>query len=268
MEGGMVRRVLTLALVVVAMAIGSGASAQRGQHAAPLTVMTSGAFAAAQLQLGAEFERSNKATITTVDAPSMGSSPDSIPSRLKRGEPVDVVIMSASGLDDLIKQGSVVAGSRVDLARSAIGVAVRAGAPKPDISSAEALKNTLLRAKSIAISSSISGVYISNELVQKLGIADQVRAKIRTIDKERVGSVVARGDADIGFQQVSELLPVSGIDYLGPLPAAVQRVTLLAAGVGANAREPEAARAYIGFLASPAARPVIKKSGLEILAVP
>ena len=260
----MIRRVLALVLVVVAA--GTGILAQRGQSIAPLTVMTSGAFAAAQLQLATEFERANKRTITTVDAPSMGSSPDSIPSRLKRGERVDVVIMSASGLDDLIKQGTVAAGSRVDLARSAIGVAVRAGAPKPDLSSVDALKHTLLRARSIAVSSSISGIYISTELVQKLGIADQVRPKIQTIDKERVGAVVARGDADIGFQQVSELLPVSGIDYLGPLPAAVQRVTLLAAGVGTNAKEPEAARAYIGFLASTAARAVISKSGLETLA--
>lgn len=253
-------------LLALVLAFAAATAPLGGQHAASLTVVTSGAFAAPQLQLAADYERAHHTKVVTVDAPSLGPSPDSIPGRLARGERVDVVIMSASGLDDLIKQGSVVAGSRVDLARSAIGVAVRAGAAKPDISSTDALKNTLLRAKSIAISSSISGVYIANELLQKLGIADQVRSKIKTIEKERVGTVVARGEAEIGFQQVSELLPIKGIDYVGPLPAAVQRVTLLAAGVGAKAADPDAARAYITYLASPAVQAVVKKSGLEAIA--
>jgi molybdate transport system substrate-binding protein len=125
------------------------------------------------------------------------------------------------------------------------------------------LKRTFLQAKSIAVSSSISGVYVSTELVQKLGIADAVKSKIRTIERERVGAVVARGEAEIGIQQVSELRPIAGIDFLGELPAAVQRVTLLAAGVGAHAKNPDGARAYITFLTSPAVASTIMKSGLE-----
>src|SRR5262249_41486169 len=211
--------------LVVALILVVGTLALRS--AEPLTVVTSGAFAAAQLGLAPLFERGG-AKVTTIDAPSMGSGPDTIPARLQRGEAVDVVIMSSGGLDDLIKQGHVVSGSRVELARSAIGAAVRSGAPKPGISAGGALRSTLLQAKSIAISTSISGVYVSGELVQRLGIADQVAAKIRRIEGERVGAVVARGEAEIGVQQVSELLPIKGIDYLGPLPSAVQRVTLLA----------------------------------------
>ncbi len=258
----MLRRRFVIVLLLVLS--GAGALAQRSQPAAgPLTVITSGAFAAAQLQLAPQFERTSGTKVTSIDAPSMGSGPDTIPARLGRGEAVDVVIMSSGGLDDLIKQGHVVAGSRVDLARSAIGVAVRAGAPKPDISSAEALKRAMLQAKSIAISSSISGVYISGEMLKRLGIADQVAKKIQTIEGERVGAVVARGAAELGFQQVSELLPVSGIDYLGPLPSDVQRVTLLAAGVGAHAKNPDGARAFLKFLTSPAVATVVTKSGLE-----
>ena len=156
-------------------------------------------------------------------------------------------------------------GSRVDLVRSSIGVAVRAGAPKPDISSVEALKRTLLGAKSIAYSASASGVYLSQELFPRLGIADQIKAKCHRIANEPVGAVVARGDAEIGFQQISELLPVAGIDYVGPLPPDVQKVTVFSAGVAVGAKHPEAARALIKFLASPAVVPAITKSGLEPL---
>jgi molybdate transport system substrate-binding protein len=157
----------------------------------------------------------------------------------------------------------VAAGSRVDLVRSSIGIAVRAGAPRPDVSSVEALTRTLLGATSIAYSSSASGVYLSTELFQRLGIADQIKAKSRRIESEPVGVVVARGDAEIGFQQMSELLPVRGIDIIGPLPPGAQRVTVFAAGVAAAAKVPDAARALIAFLASPAAAAAIRKSGLE-----
>jgi molybdate transport system substrate-binding protein len=171
--------------------------------------------------------------------------------------------MAGPALDELIKQGKVVAGSRVDLARSIIGMAVRAGAPKPDISSVDALKRTLLQAKSIAYSASASGTYLSTELFPRLGIADQIKGKSKRIESERVGDVVARGDAEIGFQQVSELLPIRGIDYVGPLPPEVQQVTVFSAGVAAGAKEPDAGRALIKFLASPVAAPAIRKSGLE-----
>ncbi|MBI2996927.1 MAG: substrate-binding domain-containing protein, partial [Deltaproteobacteria bacterium] len=169
-------------------------------------------------------------------------------------------------LAELIKDGNVLAESRTPLARSAIGMAVRAGAPKPDISSVEALKRTLLQAKSIAYSVSVSGRYISTELLQRLGIADQVIGRCRRIEGERVGAVVARGEAEIGFQQISELLPVPGIEYVGPLPPEVQRVSMFSAGVAVAARDSDAARALIRFLASPEAIHAIKKSGLEPIA--
>ena len=193
----------------------------------------------------------------------MGNAPDSIPIRLERGEPADVVILASTALEELIKQGKVVPGSRVDLVRSSIGMAVRAGAPKPDISTVEALVRTLLQANSIAYSASASGIYLSTELFPRLGIADQIMAKSKRIESERVGTVVARGDAEIGFQQISELLPLQGIDYVGPLPPEVQKVTVFSAGVVVGANEPDAARALIQFLASPAVVPAITKSGLE-----
>ncbi len=228
-----------------------------------IRVMTSGGFTAPYNELIPEYERATQNKIVTAYGASMGNAPDSIPMRLQRGEPVDVVILAATALDELIKQGKVVAGSRVDLVRSSIGMAVRAGALKPDISSVEALKRTLLQAKSIAYSASTSGVYLSTELFPRLGIADQIMGKSKRIESERVGTVVARGDAEIGFQQISELLPIPGIDYVGPLPAEVQKVTVFSAGVAVGAKEPDAARKLIKFLASPAAAPAITKSGLE-----
>ncbi len=142
-------------------------------------------------------------------------------------------------------------------------MAVRKGAARPDISTVDALKRTLLAATSIAYSASVSGRYLSTELFQQLGIADQVLPKSRQVVGERVGAVVARGEAQIGFQQVSELVPEPGIDYVGPLPAAVQRVTVFAAALGTRARSPDPARRYIAFLASAAAADVIEKTALE-----
>jgi molybdate transport system substrate-binding protein len=230
-----------------------------------IIVMTSGAFTAAYLELIPELERVTKAGIVTA-ATSMGTGADSIPSRIQRGEPVDVVIVADASLEQMIEDGWVLAGSRVELARSAIGIAVRAGARKPDIGSVDALRRTLLEAESIAYSASVSGRYVSEELFQRLGIADQVMGKSRRIVGERVGAVVARGEAEIGFQQVSELLPIPGIDYVGPLPPEVQRVTLFSAGVAAASKRPDAARALIGFLASPEAAGAITRTGLEPLA--
>jgi molybdate transport system substrate-binding protein len=246
------------AVVLTSVLIFAGTS-----YGVEIKVMTSGGFTAAYNELTPEFERATQNKVVTAYGASMGGAPDSIPSRLQRGDPADVVIMAGPALDELIKQGRVVAGSRVDLARSIIGMAVRAGAPKPDISSVDALKRTLLQAKSIAYSASASGVYLSTELFPRLGIADQIKGKSKRIESERVGTVVARGDAEIGFQQVSELLLIAGIDYVGPLPPEVQQVTIFSAGVAVGAREPDAGRALIKFLASPAAAPAITKSGLE-----
>jgi molybdate transport system substrate-binding protein len=232
-------------------------------HSEEVRVMTSGGFTAAYLELAPIFERASRDKVVTSFGASMGNTPESIPNRLKRGEPVDVVILAAPALDELIKDGQIEAGSRRDLVRSSIGMVVRAGANKPDISSVDALKHTLLEAKSIAYSDSASGVYISTEMFQRLGIADQVMSKSKKIEGERVAAVVARGDAQIGFQQVSELLPEPGIDYVGPLPPQVQRITIFSAGIAVGAKHPGAARKLIDFLASAAAAPVIKKSGLD-----
>jgi molybdate transport system substrate-binding protein len=231
--------------------------------AAEIKVMISGGFSTSYRDLTPEFERTTGYSLVTARGPSMGNTPEAIPNRLQRGEPVDVLIMVGDALEELIKQGKVVAGSRVDLARSNIGMVVRAGAPKPDIGSVDAFKRVLLEARSVAYSDSASGVYISTVLFQRLGIADQMKGKSRMIPGEPVGAVVARGDAEIGFQQISELLAVRGVDFVGPLPLEIQKVTMFSAGIAAGAREPDAARTLIKFLTSPAAAPTITKRSLE-----
>jgi molybdate transport system substrate-binding protein len=228
-----------------------------------IKVVTSGGFTAAYLELVPQYEAATHNKLATEFGPSMGTTHNAIPIRLERGEVIDVVIMAAPALDDLIKQGKVRAGSRVDLVQSLIGMAVKAGAPRPDISTVEALKRTLLAAKSIAYSDSASGVYLSTELFPKLGIADQIKGKSKKIEADPVGGVVATGEFEIGFQQISELRPVKGIDIVGPLPPGAQRVTVFAAGIPATATHPEAAKALIEWLASPVAYAAIKKSGLE-----
>jgi molybdate transport system substrate-binding protein len=228
-----------------------------------IKVVTSGGFTAAYLELVPEYESSTHNKLVTEFGPSMGTTHNAIPIRLERAEAIDVVIMAAPALDDLIKQGKVRAGSRVDLVQSLIGMAVKAGAPKPDISTVDALKHTLLAAKSIAYSDSASGVYLSTELFPKLGIADQIKGKSKKIEADPVGGVVATGEFEIGFQQISELRPVKGIDIVGPLPPGAQRVTIFAAGIPSTATHPEAAKKLIDWLASPAAYAAIKKSGLE-----
>jgi molybdate transport system substrate-binding protein len=228
-----------------------------------IRVMTSGAFTAAYLELIPQLERLTKKNIVTA-ATSIGTGENSIPSRIQRGEPVDVVIVADAVLVELIKDGLVLAESYTPLARSAIGMAVRAGAPKPDISSVEALKRTLLQAESIAYSASVSGQYLTTELLQRLRIADQVLPKCRRAEGgERIGAVIARGDAEIGFQQISELLPVPGVAHVTPLPAEVQKVSVFSAGVAATSADPAAAYAILKFLASPEASAAITKSGME-----
>ena len=230
---------------------------------AEIKVVTSGAFTAAYLQLVPEYEHATHNKLLTEFGPSMGTTHNAIPVRLERGEAIDVVIMAAPALDDLIKQGKVRAGSRVELVQSKMGMAVKAGAPKPDISTVDALKRTLLAAKSIAYSDSASGVYLSTELFPKLGIADQIKNKSRKIEADPVGGVVATGEFEIGFQQISELRPVKGIDIVGELPPGAQRVTVFAAAIPTTSTQPEAAKTLIEWLASPAHYATIRKTGLE-----
>jgi molybdate transport system substrate-binding protein len=226
-------------------------------------VMTSGAFTAAHLELIPQLERVTKSTIVTVTK-SVGTGEDSIPNRLKRGEVADIVIVADDLLRQLIDAGLVLADGRTPLARSSIGMAVKAGAPKPDIGSSDALKRTLLAAKSIGYSASVSGEYLTRELYQRLGIADQVLSKSRFVGGgERVGTLIARGEVEIGFQQMSELLPVPGIAHITPLPPELQKVAVFSAGIAASTRDARLARSAIDFLASAEAVSAITKSGLE-----
>lgn len=228
-----------------------------------IRVMTSGAFTAAHLELIPTLERLTQKNLVTT-ATSIGTGENSIPNRLKRGEVVDIVIVADAVLQGFIRDGLVVSETHTPVAKSAIGMAVRAGAPIPDIGTTEALKRTLLEAKSIAYSASVSGQYLTTELYQRLGIADQVIGKSRLIGGgERVGAAVARGEAEIGFQQISELLPVPGIAHITPLPPEVQKVSVFSAGVAVSSTDRHLAYSVIRFLVSPAAAPAIAKSGLE-----
>jgi molybdate transport system substrate-binding protein len=231
--------------------------------AAEIHVMISGGLTAAYNALVPEFERTTGHKVLTAYGPSMGTTVNAIPVRLERGEAADVLIMVGYALGDLIKQGKVVADSRVDLVRSPIGVAVKSGAAKPDISSADAVKRALLAAKSVAYSDSASGVYVSTEMFKKLGITDAMKDKAAKIPATPVGEIVARGDAEIGFQQISELKPVSGIDIVGPLPDGLQKITVFSAGIASVSKEPAAGKALVNFLASPAAHDTLVRSGLE-----
>src|SRR6266567_617551 len=222
--------------------------------AAEVRVMISGGLTAAYKELVPEFERLTGNKVLTAYGPSMGTTVNAIPIRLERGEPADVLIIVGYALGDLVTQGKVVADSRVDLVKSPIGIAVKSGAPRPDISSADAVKRALLATKTIAYSDSASGVYVSTEMFEKLGIADAMKDKARKIPATPVGEIVARGDAEIGLQQFSELKPVQGIDIVGPLPDALQKITVFSAGIASVSKEPEAGKALINFLASPQAR--------------
>jgi molybdate transport system substrate-binding protein len=234
--------------------------------AADVHVMISAGFFGVYSQLGPAFERASGHRLVTTRGPSMGDSPEAIPARLKRGEAADVVIMDGGAAEELVKAGLARADSKVDLARSQIGMVVRAGAAKPDIGSVEAFRNALLSAKSIAYSDSGSGAYLSSTLFAKLGVADQVAGKSRKVrgppSGEPVAAVVARGEAEIGFQQVSELIHVPGVAFVGAIPAELQPGFTFAGAIVLAAQQPEAADALIRFLASPAAAPTISNAGL------
>jgi molybdate transport system substrate-binding protein len=229
-----------------------------------IVVMTSGAFTEAYLSLSKSFAASSGNTFTTA-ATTMGTGAESIPSRLAAGEAVDIVIVASDALEQLTTDGRIVRGSRRELARSSIAMAVRRGAARPDISSVDALKRTLLAATSVAISGSVSGDYLVNELFPRLGIAEAMRAKTQRIVRERVGAVVARGEAELGFQQLSELRSINGVEVVGLLPGDTQRATIFAAGIATTAKHPESARKFLDYVTSQDARRVIEETGLEPL---
>ena len=234
--------------------------------AADVHVMISAGFYRVYSELGPAFERASGHRLVTTRGPSMGDSPEAIPARLVRGEAADVVILDGGAADELARRGVVRADSKVELAQSQIGMVVRAGAAKPEIGTVEAFRNTLLAAKSIAYSDSGSGTYLANTLFAKLGVANEMAGKSRKVrgppSGEPVAAVVARGEAEIGFQQVSELIQVSGVTFAGTIPAELQPGFSFAGAITSTARQPEAAGALIRFLASPEAAPVILKAGL------
>jgi molybdate transport system substrate-binding protein len=247
-------RVALLArFVAAAMVIGMNTA-----HAAEVSVMAANAVRESFLELASAFERSSGHKVTTAWSGSEG-----VAKRVSGGEVIDIVIIAAPNIDKLILEDKLVAGSRKDFARSGVGIAVRTGLPHPDISSGEAVKRAVLAARSVAYSSGPSGVHVA-DLFKKMGIADQIKDKVRQpASGVPVGELMARGEADLGFQQVSELLQVKGIDYLGPLPAGIQNITVYSTGLHKAAPAPDAARALVRFLTAPEAGPIIRKSGME-----
>jgi molybdate transport system substrate-binding protein len=232
--------------------------------------MISAGYFAVYSELAPAFERATGHRLVTSRGPSTGDSPEAIPARLTRGEIADVVILDAEAADELGRRGLVRPDTKVELASSVIGMVVRAGAARPEIGSVEQFRRTLLAAKSIAYSDSSSGAYLSTVLFAKLGVADQIAGKCRKVrgppSGEPVAAVVARGEAEIGFQQVSELIHVPGIIFIGAIPAEIQKVTVYAAVLTRSAKEPEAAGALIRMLTSQEAEAAVLRAGLTPLA--
>jgi molybdate transport system substrate-binding protein len=227
-------------------------------HAAEIRVLATAAVQEIYNELGPQFENASGHKLVTTWAGTVD-----VVKKIGAGESFDLVLVAANSLDELAKMGRFGPGSITGIAKSGIGVAVPAGAKKPDLSSGDALKRTLLSAKSIAYSTGPSGVYMAG-LIQKMGIADELKPRIKIVPPgSLVGEVVARGEADIGFQQTQEFLSVKGIQFVGPLPPDVQVMTLFSGGIPVNAKEIDGARALVKFMTAPAATPVIKKTGME-----
>jgi len=237
--------------------------------AAEIRVMISAGFFSVYKELGPAFEKATGHKLVTTRGPSVGDSPEAIPTRLARGEEADVVIMDGVGVDLLDQRDLARSGSRIPLAESFIGMVVRVGQPKPDISTMDGLRSTLLAAKSIAVSDSSSGTYLSTIGFKKLGVADDISGKTRKVrgppSGELVASVVARGEAEVGFQQVPELIHVPGVDFVGTVPSDVQPPTLFVGALPKNSQHPDAAVALLRFLSSAEAVEVIAKAGLKPL---
>lgn len=247
--------------VLLAMAL----SACVGKPPSTIHVMSSGGFTAAYKVLGPMFEKETGILLVTAYGASGGGAPDSIPERLKRGEYADVVILSQRGLGNITKAGHVEPASHVDLARSGIGMAVLAGAAQPDISTTKAFVTAMRDAASIGYSASASGTYLSKKLFPKLGIWDEIRGKSTRVISERVGAVVARGDVEIGFQQISEILPIAGIDYVGPLPDAIQKITIFSTGLTRGGNKMLGQR-LIDYLSATDKIELIDATGLDAVA--
>jgi molybdate transport system substrate-binding protein len=229
----------------------------------PLKVITSGAFAAALKDLVPIYEQQYQVKVDLAFGSSIGAAHDSIPTRLSEGQKFDVFILAGSALENFIREGQIKDNTRVDLVSSQIAAAIREGDPEPDISTLESFKQTLLTYGRIAYSASASGTYLSTELFPKLGIEQEMSVKAKKIFSERVGTILMRNEADLGFQQMSELLPIQGIKILGDLPPEAQRSFFFSAGIGSDTQKEDQARHLIEFLASSEVAEQIRKTGLK-----
>jgi len=226
--------------------------------AAEIKVLSTQATEEAYKELAPQFEKASGHKVTTVFTGTL----DAL-KRLGNGEAYDLLIMARQQIDELSQSGKVVAGSRTDIAKSGVGAAVGRGKPKPDISTVDALKKSLLAAKSIGYSTGPSGIYVVT-MFQKMGIADEIKSKLKqTPTGVFVGSIIASGEAEIGFQQVSELSFFPGIDYVGPIPAEVQLITVFSTGIPAGTKQADAAEALVSFITAPAAAAIFKKHALD-----
>jgi len=231
---------------------------------AQLNVLISGGFSGAYEQLLPEFERASGIKVTTGSGASQGTGPQTIAAQLARGVPADVVILSREGLSELIAAKRIAAGTDVDLARVPLGVAVRAGAPKPDVSTVEAFKQVLLKAKTVAVPGSTSGIWLTNDLFPRLGIAEKINVKAAPRGKDATG-MVAAGGADLAVMPISEILHAPGVDFAGSIASEIQFVQTFSAAVVAGSGDIERSKRLIEFLASTRASEAIKKSGMEPL---
>ena len=223
-------------------------------------VIISGGFASAYREILPDFERTTGITVSTASGASQGTGPDTIGAMLRRGEPADVVIMSRSGLAELTAQGKIVAGTDLDLAETPIGIAVRAGSTKPDVSTVDALKQVLLGARTVAVPGSFASRF--TELLRELGVSSRIEVKVLTRGTESV-AMVARGDVPISIQPVSEILNMPGVELASAIPTELRYDIVFAAAIVAGSKQQQASGRLIAFLAADAARAAIKKSGME-----
>ena len=233
-------------------------------ESARLNVLISGGFHGAYEQLLPEFKRTSAISVTTGSGSSQGAGPQTIAAQLARGVPADVVILSREGLSELIAAQRIATGTDVDLARVPLGVAVRAGTPKPDVSTVEAFKRLLLSAKTVAIPASTSGIWLTHDLFPRLGIADKVNVKVMPRGSDATG-LVALGGAEVAVQPVSEIVHAVGVDLAGSIAPEIQFVQVFSAAVVANSGEIEGSIRLIEFLSSSRASEAIRKSGMEPL---
>lgn len=246
------------ALGIAGLVLASGMA-----EAAEIHVMASGAFTGAFRTIAPRFEQATGHKLALAWGPSFGTTRDALPVRIASGEPVDVLLIVDGSLEGLVASGGFKPASRAPVAVSPIGLGVREGAPKPDVRTLDAVRRALLAAASIGYSEGASGVFVSKDLVGRLGIADQVAPKMRKITGELVGDAIARGEVEVGIQQVSELLSVKGVAFAGPLPGALQNASTMTAAVAAGSKEAGAAGEFVAFLATAASRQELAASGLE-----